>query len=104
MAAKVGRHDAFTWGGVTIGGIRSKGLAINGEPVDITTDDDSGFRTLLDVSGQDQVDFSISGVVKDRRIIEDFMTGDRTKEVVFTFGAGGGTLTGDFRLVSLSET
>lgn len=104
MAGKVGRLDAFTWGGDAIEGVRSKGLSINGEPIDITSDDDSGFRTLGDESGQDQIDFSISGVVKDRKLIEDFMAGNRTKEVEFTFAKSGGTLTGDFRIVSLSET
>lgn len=104
MAAKVGRLDVFTWGGTRIDGVRSKGLAINGEPIDITSDDDSGFRTLADESGQDQIDFSISGVVKDRKLIEDFMSGARTKEVEFTFAKSGGTLTGDFRIVSLTET
>jgi predicted secreted protein len=101
---KLGRQDTFTWGGATIAGIRSKGLAIAGEPVDVTSDENSGWRTLLSVPGENQVTLSISGLVKDRRLIEDFFAGNRTKAIAFTFASSGGTLSGDFYLASLTET
>jgi predicted secreted protein len=104
MAAKVGREDSWTWGGDAIGGVRSKGLAVSGEPIDITSDDDAGWRKLDTISGQDSVNLTISGIDKDMRLFEDFFAGNRTKEVVFNFAKSGGTLTSEFYLTSLSRT
>jgi predicted secreted protein len=101
---KIGRQDVFTWGGATILGVRSKGLAHAGEPIDITSDSSAGWRELLATPGENQITLTISGVVRDRRLIEDFYAGNRTKAVVFTFASSGGTLSGDFMLTSLTET
>jgi predicted secreted protein len=104
MAGKVGRQDVFTWGGDTIEGVRSKGLAIAGEAIDLTSDDDDGWRKLDTIAGENSVTLSISGVTKDRRLIADWFNGDRTKEIEFVFAKSGGTITGDFFLSSLTET
>jgi predicted secreted protein len=101
---KIGRQDVFTWNGSAIAGVRSKGVAIAGEPVDVTSDENSGWRTLLTVPGENQVTLSISGLVKDRRLIEDFFAGNRTRAVAITFANSGGTLSGSFYLASLTET
>lgn len=103
MAASKGRNLGFEWGGVSILGVREKGIALNGEPVDVTSDEDGGKRTLLDVSAEDQVDITVSGVTKDEILKENWFDGDRTKELEITF-PNGSTLTGQFFLASYSET
>jgi predicted secreted protein len=46
-------------------GINSKSIAVAKEPIDITTDEDNGYRLLLDVAGTKTLDISFSGVTKD---------------------------------------
>lgn len=103
MAADVGRNITFTWGGASILGLREKGIAIAGEPIDVTSDEDAGWRTLLTVAGQNEVTVSISGVTKDKTLISDWFQGTRTKEVIITY-SDGSTLTGDFYLASYTDT
>jgi predicted secreted protein len=67
---KLGRQDVFTWGGASIAGVRSKGIAQSGEAIDISSDSSSGWRELLTLAGENQVTLTISGVVRDRRLIE----------------------------------
>jgi predicted secreted protein len=101
---KIGRQDVFTWNGSAIAGVRSKGLSHAGEPIDISSDSSAGWRELLTLPGENQVTLTISGVVRDRRLIEDWYAGNRTRAVAFTFANSGGTLSGNFFLSSLSET
>lgn len=53
--------EAFT----TVAGLRSTGLTINGESVDVTDKDSEGHRDLLDGGGVDSMSISGSGVFKD---------------------------------------
>ena len=39
-------------------GINAKSIAVAKEPIDITTDEDNGYRLLLDVSGTKTLDIS----------------------------------------------
>jgi predicted secreted protein len=103
MSADIGRNISFTWGGSSILGLREKGIAIAGEPVDVTSDEDSGWRTLLTVAGQNEISLSISGVTKDKTLIGDWFQGTRTKEAIITY-PDGSTLTGDFYLSSYTDT
>lgn len=65
MPGYLGRKVNLTWGGSAVLGIREKGVTINGEPIDVTSDDDNGWRKLLTEAGEHSVDISISGVTKD---------------------------------------
>ena len=56
MAAAKGRSLLIKKGSTVLAGMRTKGVAINGEPIDITSDDDSGYRTLLSDVGTLSVD------------------------------------------------
>lgn len=103
MAAMKGRNIGFTWGGAAVLGIREKGIALNGEGIDITSDDDNGKRALLDVSAEDQVDLTISGVTKDAILKTDWFAGTRTKEVELTY-PNGDTITGQFFLANYTDT
>jgi predicted secreted protein len=103
----LGRKIAFTWGGSAINGVREKGIALAGEPVDLTSDESNGWRTLLEVNapgdaGQNQVDVSISGVVKVDTLRAAWF-GDRTKTATFTY-PNGASISGEFFLASYNET
>jgi len=103
MAASSGRNLTFTWGAGAILGVREKGLSLNGDPLDITSNEDAGKRMLIDdVSAQDELELSISGVSKDLVLRADWFAGTRTKEIVVSW-PDGATLTGDFFLSNYSE-
>lgn len=92
-----------------IAGVRTKTAAVNGAPVDITSDDDSGFRTLLDDPSIMSLDLTVEGVTKDDTLRAAIMAGagllltDITLE--FPGAAGeGGVVAGDFYLGALQET
>lgn len=101
MAASVGREVTLTWGNsspaLAIAGVKQKDLSISGEPIDITSDDDNGWRTLLSVPGQKHIELKVSGVTKAHTLMTDWFNGDLTQAVVLTY-ADGATLTGDFYL------
>ena len=103
MAGTVGRSVAFTWGGSSILGVREKAIAIKGDPIDITSDEDGGWRTLLDVAAQNEVTVSLSGVTKNGALKADWFAGNRTKSVVITY-PNGDTLSGVFFLSSFTDT
>lgn len=64
MSAAVGRKLIIKRDGTKIAAVVSKSMSINNEPIDITSDDDDGFRTLLEESGTRSIDLSVEGVAK----------------------------------------
>jgi predicted secreted protein len=108
MAGNVGRSTTFYWGGDSpadeILGVREKAISMNGEPIDVTADDSAGWREVItDTAAENQVSISLTGVVKDRRMITDWYAGRRTQPARIVFD-GGDSITGTFFLQSLSET
>ena len=103
MAAMIGRGIALSWGAATIAGVRQKAVSVDGAPVDVTSDEDSGWQTILTVAGQQSVGLSLSGITKDKKLKTDFFAGTRTKEVILTY-PDGSTFTGSFYLASYKET
>lgn len=103
MAAFKGRELAFTWNGAAIAGVRERSLELNGAEINVTSDEDTGKRTLLTVSAEDEVNISISGVTKSNTLKSDWFAGTRTRTAVLTF-PDGGTLTGTFFLASYKDT
>ncbi len=100
MGAFVGRKVTFspTGAGAPVTGMRTKSITINNEPIDITTDDDSGFRTLLtDDPAQRSISMSVEGITKDDELIKLATAGGSNliSEYTMTF-PGLGTITGDF--------
>jgi predicted secreted protein len=85
-------------------GINSKSVAVAGEPVDVTTDEDNGYRLLLDVAGTKTLDISFSGVTKDLTMRGIILTGSGLMltdiEIEFPITGAqtttGDTITGDF--------
>jgi len=102
MSALVGRKVIIKQGATVVAaGIMSKTLTINKEPIDITSDDDNGFRTLLDSdAGVQSLDISFDGVLKDSDIIAQIVNGSVITEEYTATITGLGEFDGDFALTS----
>lgn len=107
MSANIGRKLLIKRGSTVIAGIRAKTISFGGEPVDITTDDDNGFRTLLAEAGQKKIDLSFEGVTKDN-LLRQATLGANPGELLLTdvniLYPNGDTLSGNFFLTQLEET
>jgi predicted secreted protein len=62
---RVGRELKLLRGGDVIAGVRAKSFTINRNPVDVTNDDDLGYRALLIDPGEISIELSVEGVTKD---------------------------------------
>lgn len=82
-----GRDLEFGWGGSAPAGVREKGLTLNGEPIDVTSDDASGWRTLLTSATQKQADVSISGVTFSHALKNDWLA-RTSRTATFTYPDG----------------
>ena len=105
MAAIVGRKVLFapTSTGITVIGARSKSLTINSEAIDITSDDDSGFRTLLSGDAAMQsFDISIEGVLKDSDLLESIASGSVSLDGYTITLTGIGSFAGNFHMTSVA--
>lgn len=103
MVAVAGRQVAMTWNGTPLLGVREKGLTLNGEPINVTSDEDGGWRTLIpDVPAENQVEVKLSGVSKDDRLKTDWFNNTRTRATVFTY-PNGAIVSGTFMIASFSE-
>lgn len=90
----------------TMGGVRTTGLTINNEPVDITNADSSGFRELMPDAGVQSVDLSLDGVVVDNTAFETAITQADDRTLVwykFTY-ANAGIVSSKFAISSLQLT
>lgn len=96
----VGRTLIVKRAGTTITGVRTKSLTIGNEAIDITTDDDSGWRTLLEDGSQKQIDASVEGLLKDNTLIQAAINGVAIQADTVVL-PNGDTLTGNFRLNSI---
>lgn len=102
MAANYGRKVSVTWGGQPILGVREKGLTINGEAVNVTSDEDNGVQMLLAEDAEVSHEFTLSGVSKDFVFREAKALGNIQDELVVTY-QDGYTITGTFNIGSYSE-
>jgi TP901-1 family phage major tail protein len=103
MAGFVGRDIVLEWNNAVILGVREKGIAINGEAVNVTSDEDNGWQTLLEESGEQSIEISLSGVTKSNVLKQEWFNGTkiRTAEIEYP---NGDILTGTFRLSSYTDT
>ena len=100
MTAFVGRKATITKGATPIAAIRTRTVSINNEPVDITSDDDNGFRTLLQDPGTKTLDLSIEGVAKDATLLTSVMSTTDIIETLSILFPTIGTIAGDFVVAS----
>lgn len=106
MPANIGRKLLVRQGGTALLGVRTKTLSWGGEPVDITTDDELGYRTLLADISQQQIDLSVEGIIKDTVLRDQILNNSGTLllsniDIVFP---NSDTVTGDFFISAYEES
>lgn len=69
MSGFNGRALTIDWNSTTLVGVNQKTYSVNNEYVDVTTDDDSGERTLLADPGVRSFEASVSGITSDEVLI-----------------------------------
>jgi predicted secreted protein len=102
MAAASGREIYVSKGGTRLLGGRAKTMTLNGEPVDITSDDSAGWREHLAAFGVKSVDVEVEGVLKDGVLVAAWFADDLAAYTVTVTGIG--TFTGQFKLTSVPLT
>ena len=105
MAASAGRELLIKKGVSVIAGVRTKTVTINGEPIDVTSDDDSGFRTMLSTAGLRSIDLSVEGVTKDA-VLRAIVAGTSSQlltDITIEY-PNGDIIDGDFYLVNIEES
>lgn len=100
MAAKAGREETLTWDGNRLCG-REKNLALNGENIEASDECSSGWQELLNVSAQDSVEITVTGLDKDDTLLQAWFDQERTEAMSWTRKSGA-VISGDFRLSALS--
>lgn len=112
MAGFNGRKLTFDWDTTTLAGVRTRGFTINNEHVDVTNDDDSGWRTLLADPGLRSIEVTVGGITVDEVLINEMMKasieGEPLDANLPTGTAAGvttpGTLAGTFFCSSYEQT
>lgn len=76
MTAFVGRKAILSFGSplVAIAALRTKTMTLGNEVIDVTSDDDLGFRTLLQDPGTKTLDMTFEGVTKDVTSLNSLIT------------------------------
>lgn len=96
--------------GTVLAGVKTKGITINGTPIDITTDDSAGIRQLMDDAGQVDVSIKVGGIVLSEQLRSAALSATgRVQQTEFIFPGFEGSPTnthgfsGPFFLSSYSE-
>lgn len=105
MAGLVGRKVTFTptEGGTAVIGARTKSVTLNNEGIDISSDDDDGFRTFLAADpAMRSIDMTVEGILKDSSLIELAAAGGDSLISGYELDFDGiGTFSGDFHFGSI---
>jgi TP901-1 family phage major tail protein len=105
MAGTNGRDLVIDWDSVTLVGVRTRGYTITNDYVDVTTDDDSGWRTLLADPGLRSMEVTVGGISSDQILIAEIMKANITGEpLTVELPTTTGTLSGTFLLSSFEQT
>lgn len=105
MAGANGRALTFDWDSVTLVGVRTKGYTITNDYVDVTTDDDDGWRTLLADPGLRSVEATVGGISSDQVILAEIMKANITGEpLTIQLPTTTGTLAGTFLCSSFEQS
>ena len=104
MAGFNGRELTIDWDSATLVGVQSRGITNTNNMVDVTTDDESGWRTLLATPGMKSVEVTVSGIASDEVLLAEFYNASTTGESLTvnlpSSLATPGTLSGTFHLSS----
>lgn len=106
MAASSGRLFTVSKNATVLAGLRENSLSFDGSPVDVTSKDDSGFRTLGSFAGMKSFEMSVSGVLSDAVLQDLALTPGSSlllTDVTMDF-ADGAELSGDVYFASFEVT
>jgi predicted secreted protein len=108
MTARLGRQVQLLWGNGSpqqpIEGLREKGVTFGGDAIDVTSDEDGGFRTLIENTvGQRELNITLSGVSKSPILRRARAAGQTSANATLIY-PNGDTITGLFELVKYEET
>jgi predicted secreted protein len=98
-----GKDWILEWDGATIGGVRTKGVAVNGEALDISDDDSAGWREVWPEAGEVSVELKLSGLIKDQRLQAQAFDPETRIHAVTLTGNDGSVIAGNFYLQSYSQ-
>lgn len=104
MAALAGRKVILKKGStpVTVAAGRSKSITIGVTPIDVSSEDDGAARALLtSEAGEETVDISFEGVLKDDTFLSDLDAGTYADDYTVTI-TGIGDITGEFFITNLT--
>lgn len=105
MAGANGRALTIDWDSTTLVGVRTKGYTLTNDYVDVTTDDDDGWRTLLADPGVRSVEVTVGGISSDQVLIAAMMAASVTAETLTVqLPTTTGTLAGSFLVSSFEQT
>lgn len=95
----------------TLLGVNAKTITAGSESIDVTTDEDLGFRCLLSVAGVETLDISGGGVTKDELLRQLMLTGGSKLLTDITIEyppvgtqTTGDVIAGDFYFSNFTET
>lgn len=100
MTAFVGRKALFKKGETTVAAVRTRSMTLGNEVVDITSDDDNGFRTMLAEPGTKTLDLTVEGVFKDATMLTVAMSASDILDAFSILFPSIGTISGDFVVTS----
>lgn len=107
MAAVSGRDLLVKKAATAIAGFRSNTITVDGSPVDITSKDDGGFRTLAGFVGIKSIDIEGEGVWKNNTLgalaFAASDTGLLLTDITIET-ASGAVIAGNFYLANYAET
>jgi TP901-1 family phage major tail protein len=108
MAGHNGRSLTIDWDTTTIVGVRTRGVSVTNDYVDVTTDDDNGWRTLLANPGLRAVEVTVGGITNDEILLAAIMAANVAVEAVAinlpTGLATPGDLGGDFLISGFEQS
>lgn len=105
MAGANGRALTIDWDSVTLVGVRTKGYTVTNDYVDVTTDDDDGWRTLLSDPGMRSVEVTVGGISSDQVILAEIMKANISGEpLTVQLPTTTGTLAGTFLCSSFEQS
>ena len=105
MAGANGRALTIDWDAVTLVGVRTKGYTITNDHVDVTTDDDDGWRALLADPGLRSMEVTVGGISSDQVLVAAMLAASITGETLSVgLPTTTGTLAGTFFISSFEQT
>ena len=100
-----GRALTIDWDAVTLVGVRTKGYTITNDHVDVTTDDDDGWRALLADPGLRSMEVTVGGISSDQVLVAAMLAASITGETLSVgLPTTTGTLAGTFFISSFEQT